>query len=273
MRDITVAAVCMHSEPGRVEENLAHMELFASEAVSRGAEMICFPELCISGYVLNEPHSLYGPGDSQNIMARIVDMAATHEVVIMAGMVEILSRGKPYISHIVSGPKGMLGVYRKTHLSPIEKGVFQAGAEIGIFRYKNVAFGIQLCYEAHFPEISTLMALKEAEIIFMPHASPRGTPQEKLDSWLRHLRSRAFDNALYVVACNQVGQTSEGYQFPGVAVVVDPSGLIISQRMRVDEGMVVATLKANRLEEIRTHQMRYFLPNRRPELYRALIGG
>ena len=59
----------------------------------------------------------------------------------------------------------------------------------------------------------------------MPHASPRGEPKDKRHSWLRHLPGRAFDNALFVVACNQVGRTGEGYSFPGVCLAFDPSNV------------------------------------------------
>ncbi len=70
--------------------------------------------------------------------------------------------------------------------------------------------GIQLCYDAHFPELSTRMAVNGADIIFMPHASPRGTPSQKLTSWLRHLTARAFDNGVFIVACNQNGDNQKG---------------------------------------------------------------
>jgi N-carbamoylputrescine amidase len=114
------------------------------------------------------------------------------------------------------------------------------------------------------------MALKGAEIIFMPHASPRGNPGEKLQSWLRHLPGRAFDNALYVVACNQVGPTREGFTFPGVAVALNPAGIVMAEYKATKEEMLVVDLKRDEMEEIRKHRMAYFIPNRRPELYAEL---
>ena len=126
----------------------------------------------------------------------------------------------------------------------------------------------QLCYEAHFPEISTVMALKGAEIIFMPHASPRGTPSQKLDSWLRHLTARAFDNSVFVIACNQNGDNQRGLKFPGLALIIDPSGAVINKNISGEEGIAIADLKADTLEAVRGHRMRYFLPNRRPEMYK-----
>ncbi len=267
MRDITIAAVCMHSKVGQVGENLDRMEQLLDEALSKGSEIVCFPELSVSGYTIEYPCSLYDHRFSQEIISRLVKLAKRKSVVLIAGMMEVGPIGPPHIAQVVAGPSGLMGIYRKTHLSPMEKGHFAAGDDLTVFSHGGVIFGVQLCWEAHFPELSTIMALKGAEIIFMPHASPRTRPQEKLESWLRHMRSRAFDNAAYIVACNQVGQTSEGYIFPGVAIVIDPAGHILAERAEETEGMVVATLRAEPLNTIKSHTIRYFLPHRRPELY------
>jgi len=145
--------------------------------------------------------------------------------------------------------------------------VFKPGNRISLFETHGIKFGIQLCYDAHFPELATRMAVDGADVIFMPHASPRGTPQEKLDSWMRHLSARAFDNGVFIVACNQVGGNQKGLEFPGLAVVVGPSGNILTEKTTGRESMLVTDLKADDLSDVRDHKMRYFLPNRRPELY------
>jgi len=271
MRDIKIACVCMHSEVGQVERNLGQASRLIDQAMERGAEIICLPEASISGYIIHNPSTIYDAQCSESIIARITEMAKSKGVVLLAGLIEIGDSRGPFISHVVAGPEGLIGIYRKTHLSPMEQGSFQAGENLEVFEYDEVAFGIQLCWEAHFPEISTVMALKGAELIFMPHASPRTSPQEKLGSWLRHMRSRAFDNALYIAACNQVGQTREDYVFPGVAVIIAPSGQVIVQRAEEREGMVVGQLRADEIERIKSHRLRFFLPSRRPELYKLLV--
>jgi N-carbamoylputrescine amidase len=111
------------------------------------------------------------------------------------------------------------------------------------------------------------MAIKGADLIFIPHASPRGTPEEKYRSWMRHLTARAFDNGLFVVACNQTGENDKGLYFPGIAVIIGPSGNVIKKNLSNREGLIVVNLKSKDLDRVREHRMRYFLPNRRPELY------
>ena len=137
-----------------------------------------------------------------------------------------------------------------------------------VFHWSGVRFGIQLCYDAHFPELSTQMAETDADIIFIPHASPRGRAADKHQSWKRHLPARAFDNGLFVVASNQRGTNENGLVFPGNAVAFSPSGEIIKSRLSGNAAMLVADLTAEQLQHVRSHRMRYFLPNRRPGLYR-----
>jgi predicted amidohydrolase len=173
-----------------------------------------------------------------------------------------------FASHLVAEPQGVAGVYRKIHIAPPEVDIFSAGDVVPLFTVKGVKLGIQLCYDVHFPELSTRMATAGADVIFMPHASPHGKPVEKFDSWMRHLPARAFDNGLFVVACNQTGNNQKGLMFPGLSVILDPAGRIIQKNIGEKEHIVFADLKAADLKKVRGHRMRYFLPNRRPELYR-----
>jgi N-carbamoylputrescine amidase len=194
-------------------------------------------------------------------------MARKFRIVILAGLAEKDSSGRIYASHVVVTPREISGIYRKIHIAPPERRIFSAGNAIPLFAIVGVKLGVQLCYDAHFPALATRMAVDGADIIFMPHASPRGTPQEKLDSWMRHLTARAFDNGVFIVACNQVGENQQGLCFPGLAVVVGPSGNVLQEETTGSEGMLVRDLKAEELSAVRDHRMRYFLPNRRPELY------
>jgi len=262
-----VGAVCMESRPGGIERNLERMEGVAARAAGRGVEVLCFPEFSVTGYVLDDPESVYSESSYDAVLDRLHRMAVNHGLVVIAGVIEPSPEGPPSIGQVVAGPEGILGIHRKTHLSPPEKEAFRPGNRISVFHWKEKVFGVQLCYESHFPEISTMMAVQGADILFLPHASPRGTPEEKLESWLRHLPGRAFDNALFVVACNQVGVRPGALSFPGVAVALGPDGRVIRQVVSADECLLVVTLDMARQKEIRAHRMKYFLPHRRPELY------
>jgi N-carbamoylputrescine amidase len=268
MKALRVAMAVMHSPVSRIERNLARMAHWTSLAVQSGAQVICFPELNVTGYTTRAricTTALTVPGP---VSDRICQMAADSGITILAGLAEQSKTGKVYATHEVATPDGRIARYRKLHLSPPEQKHFVPGRKLPLFELHGFCFGIQLCYDAHFPELSTHMALEGADAIFVPHASPRVTPREKFDSWMRHLPARAYDNALYVLACNQTGNNGLGLDFAGLSLAIDPAGKLAASDLSGDEGLLMVTLHKAALQRVRNHRMRYFLPNRRPDLYR-----
>jgi N-carbamoylputrescine amidase len=268
MRDVRIAIVVCRCPVGQLAYNLERVAHWTRRAANSGAHIVCFPELNITGYSLSPPVESAQPldGEPARSLQRLAD---EHRIVVLAGLLEKGARGVLYATHLVAAPGSRPQAYRKLHIAPPETGLFAAGDDIPVFKIPQVTFGVQLCYDAHFPELATHMALAGAELIFIPHASPRGTPRQKLASWLRHLQARAWDNGLFVAAGNQVGENGQGLSFPGVAVVIGPDGRVICQRRQDSEGMLLADLKAADLRKVRLHPMRFFLPHRRGDLYDA----
>ena len=84
---------------------------------------------------------------------------------------------------------------------------------------------------------------------------------------MSHLTARAYDNGLFFVACNQAGENKKGLNFPGIALVIGPSGNVIDKDLSGKENMIVVDLKASDLAKVRNHKMRYFLPNKRSDIF------
>lgn len=267
--NLRVALAVTRSPVAAIQQNLENTARWTQFAKSRGADMICFPEMNVTGYSTRLEIADLAESIPGTITRALTRLAASENIVILAGMAEKDQNNGIFASHLVVSPKGIQGVYRKIHISPPEKERFHPGKHIPVFKTEKTRFGVQLCYDAHFPGLSTHMAVKGVDMILIPHASPRGTPEQKFTSWNRHLPARAFDNGIFVLACNQTGKNGLGLDFPGMAVVIGPSGEIIKNDTSGEEGVLIADLKADDLKKVRNHRMRYFLPNRRPDLYEA----
>jgi len=269
-RDIRIALIICRSYLNMPAKNIAVMEEWTDRAAQAGAEIVCFPELNITGYPSAGTDVLSAETIPGKTTRQMENLAQKHDVTILAGMAETADDGM-FISHVVVGQAGLLGIYRKIHLGPSERSRFSAGSRVAVFCVHDFTFGIQLCYDSHFPGLSTAMALKGVDAIFIPHASPKKslseTPDTKFASWSRHLPARAYDNSIFIAAVNQVGDNGCGLDFPGVAMVVDPSGNICGKYVSESPGMLVFDLEKSALDHVRNHRMRYFLPNRRPDLY------
>lgn len=267
MKNVRIAVVISHSIPGNPKSNLNRIVRWVKKAKKENVSVICFPELYITGYSIKDTIKTSAetiPGPSSNFLKKLAEQ---EKIVILAGLAERDQSGSIYASHLVVKPDKTVGVYRKLHIAPPERSLFTPGNEIPLFQTAGITFGIQLCYDAHFPELTTHMAEKGVEMVFIPHASPRGTSADKFHSWRKHLTARAFDNGIFIIACNQGGENSEGLVFPGLALIIGPDGEILKKKTAKNEGMIVEELKAEALDRVRRHSMRYFLPNRRPDLY------
>lgn len=267
MKDICIAAVVCRSLATKTRHNLEQMVKWVAAAKKAAADIVCFPEMNVTGYSSREIIKAAAEPVPGPVTDELLHLAKSQKIIILAGIAERDTGDRIFASHLVIKPDRSVSVYRKLHIAPPERSVFTAGDNIPLFEAQGVTFGIQLCYDAHFPELSSHMAVKGADLIFMPHASPRGKPEEKYRSWMRHLSARAYDNGLFIVACNQSGKNNKGLDFPGLAVIIGPSGEVIDKDVSGREGLLVAQLKGKDLNRVRNHKMRYFFPNRRPELY------
>jgi len=271
MEDVRVAAVVMQSVVGRTSDNLVRIEAIVREAAAQGVQLICFPEASITGYSIQETISAYAepiPGPSSDAL---VDLSKLTGLTILSGLIESGERGRLFISHIVTSPDGLGDVYRKLHLAPNEEKIYNHGDGIPTYRFGKMTFGIELCYDTHFPELTTILALRGVEVLFLPFASPRETSKEKQERWMRYLSARAYDNSVFVVACNQLGYYNADGAFPGIAFVLDPKGQIVAEASGDGERIIIADLSASDLERVRGREMGFFLSRRRPEIYGELL--
>ena len=62
MQDLKIAAIQMTSAMGDIEGNLTSIDRLHGDTVRQGADIACFPELCVSGYNTSERN-----GDSANV--------------------------------------------------------------------------------------------------------------------------------------------------------------------------------------------------------------
>lgn len=266
MDDIRIAAVIFNAPLGEVEENLSRTVALVQEAAREGAALICFPEMALTGYCSDERVKPYALLSSDPVLNQLNDLSCSLNITILTGLAEKDDLDHIYASQFVFTPGQSPMAYRKIHIAPPETAIYDAGQEIPVFTVQGFRFGIQLCYDAHFPFLSTRMAEQGVDAIFIPHASPRGTSEDKFLSWMRHIPARAFDNGVYVIVCNQCGDNKAGLNFPGLAFVTSPSGDVIEKNLSDSETILYADLKQEVLSHVRDHRMRYFLPNQRKDL-------
>jgi 5-aminopentanamidase len=119
---VTIATINFKPTWGNKEDNLNRIKGYAKAAAKRGANIIVFPEMALTGYDLDTEHSGNNrmqiaqaetiPGPSSNLLASI---AREYNVYIIVGMPEESADGAIYNFTAVIGPDDVLGSYRKIH--------------------------------------------------------------------------------------------------------------------------------------------------------------
>jgi len=272
------------ADPG---QNLAKAEARIREAATRGAQMVCLPELFRSQYFCREENAhLFDlaepvPGPSTEALGKL---ARDLKLVVIASLFERRAAGLYHNTAAVLNASGEIaGLYRKMHIpdDPLyfEKFYFTPG-DLG-FRDFETPFGrisVLVCWDQWYPEGARICALGGANILFYPTAIG-WHPSEKaqygaaqLDAWRTIQRAHAIANGVYVAAVNRVGYEGppdHGLEFWGSSFVADPFGQVIAEASGNAEEILVAECDPRRAEEVRRNWP--FLRDRRIDAYGPIL--
>ncbi|MBA3273075.1 MAG: carbon-nitrogen hydrolase [Chthoniobacterales bacterium] len=267
--------------------NLERAIAFIREASSKGAQIVCLPELFCSQYFCqSEDHANFAlaeeiPGPTTDSLGKVAEEAG---VVIVASLFEKRAAGVYHnTAAIIDADGKFLGKYRKMHIpddpSFYEKFYFTPG-DLGFKAWPTSRgnIGVCICWDQWYPEAARLTALRGAQLLFYPTAigwhpdekQQYGTAQHA--SWETIQRSHAIANGCYVAAVNRVGHEAPaggpGIEFWGQSFLCAPSGEILAKGSIDREEIVMTEVTWNRVDEQRTHWP--FLRDRRIDAYAGI---
>src|SRR5262245_7082922 len=118
MRDTRVATVQMESAAGDKAANFAKVERFTRGAAARGAEVVVFPECCLTGYWFLRNldgtglAALAEPVPDGPSCRRLRELAARERVSVGAGLLEAAPGSVFHNTYVVAMPDGTLVRHR-----------------------------------------------------------------------------------------------------------------------------------------------------------------
>jgi predicted amidohydrolase len=264
---IALAQMC--SQAGDKTENLRNIEKTVVGARKQSADLIVFPELSLTGYVVRD--QIYElaetvPGPSTNTIQKIAKTAQMH---IVFGMPERSEKTQAtlYNTAVLVGPDGYIGKYRKmylpTHSVFEEKRYFRPGYAATVLDTGLGKLGLIICYDIFFPEVTRLTRLMGAQLIVCISASPaiRRGFFETLTL------ARALENTVFLAFVNLVG-IEDGLQFWGGSRLIGPQGKILSKAKYDEEDLVIGKINYADIRPVEA-----FVPalrDLRPELFDKL---
>ena len=244
--------------------NFDHAEALIRRAVQENApDAVVLPETWNTGFMPAGNLAAACDTDAESIRARFSPLARELNVNIVAGSVSNRRGGRIYNTACVFDRAGAcLAEYDKTHpFSPMgEHEVYTPGNHLVTFTLDGVRCGLLICYEVRFPELWRTLALRGAQVIFLP---AQWTAARQYH-WETLTAARAIENQLFVVSCNACGER-DGTLYGGFSRILDPLGEVLAH-CGGEEEIVTAELDLSRIAPLRAAVP--IFRDRRPELYR-----
>jgi predicted amidohydrolase len=254
---LTVAVVQVNLGENK-DRNIETLVTQTEHAAASGAQVVALPECCTymgpeDGYrTVAEP--IPGPA-----VAFFADICIARGVYILIGsIIEIDEQtGDLYNTSVLLDRTGTLvAKYRKIHLFDVhvadqvlgqESRFIEAGDDLTTASIEGHPAGLSICYDLRFPELYRELALRGAEILFVPAAFKMFTGK---DHWDVLLRARAIENQAFVVAPAQYGNYAGGRN-NGRSSIIDPWGIALAT-VPDGEGFAMAKLSFDDLARVRT---------------------
>jgi NAD+ synthase (glutamine-hydrolysing) len=244
---------------GDVDSNLAkHLDTI-KQAKEQDVDLLVFPELSLTGYVLQDLVATvaHRPVEDDPVFKHLLQ--ASHDLDLVVGFVDEDSRHRFFIASAYLSGGQVLHVHHKVYLPTyglFDEGRFFAwGDSVRAFDTRFGRAGLLICEDFWHASPPYLLWLDGADIMLFSSASPgRGlSDNEKLESarWVERV-NQAYASMFtsFVVHSNRVG-FEDGLLFWGGATVCDPNGEIIAQGPYFEEALTVSCLDLNQVRRTR----------------------
>nr|WP_042338167.1 carbon-nitrogen hydrolase family protein [Desulfosporosinus youngiae] len=264
-------ALCQLPVKEDKQENLNQAALMLKAAAAGGAHMAVLPEMFNCPYDIHsfrDYAEIIPSGETTNLLA---DLARTHGLFLVGGSIPELDGELIYNTSVIFNPKGeIIATHRKAHLFDInvkngieftESKVLSPGNTATVFETPWGKFGVEICYDIRFPELTRKMAKDGASVVIVPAAFNMTTGPAH---WELLFRSRALDNQVFMLGTSPARNPQASYVAYGHSLAVNPWGQVLAQ---LDEkpGILIVDLDLTQIEEVR--ESLPILKQRRDDLY------
>jgi len=256
---VKLALAQINTTLGVVEKNLDKHLARIKEAREQGADLVLFPELSLTGYVLQDlvPAVAHKPIASDPVFKEL--LAASRDIDITVGFVEEDARNRFFISSAYLSQEKVAHVHRKVYLPTyglFDEGRFFAwGDSTSAFDTRFGRMGMLICEDFWHISPPYLLWLDGADVFLFMSASPgRGltsAPQLSTAHWVESI-NRAYASIFtsFVVHCNRVG-FEDGLHFWGGSTIYNPDGELLAKAPLQEEALTFCEINLNDLHHTR----------------------
>jgi len=261
--ELRIALAQLAPRLGDVEANLELSAEWLRRAADDGAQLVVFPELALTGYLLQDlvPEVALRADDP-----RLAELSRQAPGVMLAiGFVEETDAHRYCNSVALLRDGELLGLHRKLYLPTyglFDEGRFTRAGD----RIRSVAvgeplgrIGLSVCEDFWHPSVPMLQAQDGASLLVNVAAGPARAPGsaagiQAIAGWHKMQDTYALLGTVAIAFCNRVGN-EEGLTFWGGSRLLAADGSLIAEAPLYEEALVAGNLS---LDDLR--MQRYGLP-------------
>ncbi|MCJ7710611.1 MAG: hypothetical protein MUQ32_07225 [Chloroflexi bacterium] len=273
MQPLRIALAQIAPRLGDLEVNLARHHEMLAQGREAGAGLVVFPELGLTGYLLQDLASEVAMRLDDPRLAGIA--AATTGLSAVVSFVEESADHRLFIAAALFEDGELRHVHRKTYLPTYgmfdERRFFAPGDMMRAVPSRlGVGVGLGVCEDFWHLSTPQLLALDGAQILVNVSSSPGSDLAMSNEvglgtatSWRTLMRTYAQLTTSFVVFCNRVG-VEESLSFWGGSEVIGPTGALVLGAPMFDEGLFTVDVD---LADVRRQRITLpLLRDERPEL-------
>jgi predicted amidohydrolase len=262
----TIALAQIDPALGDFSKNMEkHVEM-AERARQRGASLVVFPELSLTGYSVKDMNWDLAINLESDTTRLAPLMEKSRSISILAGAIEEGEEYGIYNSAFYFEDGAVRSVHRKTY--PPTYGMFEEmryfsrGGKVRAFNSKHGRLGVLICEDLWHISLPYILALDGASLIITLVASPTRLGNNEAEFQAARVNTEnhtAYARLLstYIAVCNRVG-FEDGVSFWGGSSVTGPGGDVEVSAKLFEEDLVVATIDDNEVRRARRFS-RHFL--------------
>lgn len=228
--------------------NLVRIENAIIDAKAQGAQLVCFPEMALFGWVNPVAHKRAAPIPGRDT-DHLAGLAKKHQIYLCIGLAE-KAGDKLYDAVILLSPKGeVLLKHRKINiLTELMDPPYTPGQGVGVVETPFGTIGLLICADSFDEKVLQQMKAKRPDLLLIPY----GWAKEEED-WPEHgeelrktVQNVAQEIGCPVIGTDLVGEISQGpwqgLVYGGQSIAVDRNGKILARGKDRDRDIVMVSV-------------------------------
>ncbi|MGN1341354.1 MAG: nitrilase-related carbon-nitrogen hydrolase [Oscillospiraceae bacterium] len=215
--------------------NMTSCRTAMEQAAGKGAQLVVFPELSLTGFTMNPELAEPENGDTVEFFTQI-----TREFGTAAGFGFACVHDGVITNRFCIADKGVITAsYDKLH-------PFSYGGECSVYSHGNrlvtakvcgEIVGLSVCYDLRFPEVYQALSRSCSVILVIAN-----WPDKRSEHWKTLLKARAIENQCYIAGCNRCGNGG-GLSYSGDSAVYSPEGELICAAEPYKQQLIFADVR------------------------------